>query len=200
MGILWKTSILMVLIVSGFSAISYSQTYSLGVGLNYAPAEISNGVGLNSVFEYRTDIHYAYRLNLRAVLGSFEDKYYPGMSYFLPGLEGSFVYYPVKWPIEPYFGAGIGYFYPITTGLDGNTRDTPDGWIVGSNIKSSYGLNALAGLKLSADTPISLLLEFKYNYFRPNVTHEFSTPIHHFKDDKVEWSSLITSLSIIFKI
>jgi hypothetical protein len=113
MGILWKTSILMVLIVSGFSAISYSQTYSLGVGLNYAPAEISNGVGLNSVFEYRTDIHYAFRLNLRAVLGSFEDKYYPGMSYFLPGLEGSFVYYPVKWPIEPYFGAGIGYFYPI---------------------------------------------------------------------------------------
>lgn len=200
MTTLLKTSILISLLVISLTAVSYSQTYSLGAGLNYAPTEISKGFGISGVLEYRTGIHYAYRLNLRAIVGSFENDYYPGMSYFLPGLDASFVYYPVKWPIEPYLGAGAGYFFPAATGPGGMYRTTPEGELAGSNIRSDYGLNALAGFKLSADTPVSLLLEFKYNYFRPKVTHEFSSPVHHFREGKVEWSSLITSLSVVVKL
>lgn len=198
MNQLLKASIFFLIVF--FNMTSYAQTYTAGGGLNFASAEKTGSeIGISGVFEYRTNIHYAYRLNFRILYSDgIKDPYFPGYTYFLPGLDASFVYYPVKWAIEPYAGAGIGYFFPSASGPNGNSRDTPEGDIFSSDIKSSYGLNALAGLKLSADTPISLFLEFKYHYFRPQATYLFSDG--HRKDGKFNGTSLITSLSIVFVI
>lgn len=196
---LLKISIFIFVILMSLNVFTYPQTYSAGGGLNWGFAEIGNSFGLSGVFEYRTNVHYAYRLNFRMLYSDgIKNSYFPGYTYFLPGFEGAFVYYPVKWAIEPYAGAGVGYFFPSVSGPNGNSRDTPDGPIVSNDIKSSYGLNALAGLKLSADTPVSLFLEFKYHYFRPSVTHLFHEGKS--KEDKLEGSSLITSFSIIFRL
>lgn len=183
-----------------------AQNMSLGGGLNLTlPSKnLSFGVGLNLLGEYRFHKNYAVRLNSSFTLSMFGSiKYFGDDTYVLGSIESDFLCYPIEGSSKLYGGVGFGYYIPGTTigGMPHYIKQNV--FIAGNFLENTISPNFLAGIKFRADKPFSINLELKYVYLRPRWTQNVSGDINAYGiklDDKIDLSALTTNLSFIFRL
>ncbi|MDP4175751.1 MAG: OmpW family outer membrane protein [Bacteroidota bacterium] len=184
-----------------------AQGLSLGLGMNIpmGSSTQSMGFGLNLSGEYRFYDNYAMRLNSSFILSSLEGGVYVHSdTYTLSSFEGSFLYFPIKSKVQPYIGAGLGYYLPSSSSSSNATQILNTGnYNVGNNIDNSYGINILAGIRFASQSFISYNLELKYVFLKPtwNVNILESNGDRKIMDlGKLNLSELFVNFALIFNL
>lgn len=184
-----------------------AQGLSLGLGMNIpmGSSTQSMGFGLNLSGEYRFYDNYTMRLNSSFILSSLEGSVYVHSdTYTLSSFEGSFLYFPTQSKVQPYIGAGIGYYLPSTSSSSNATQIPNTGnYNVGNNIDNAYGINMLAGIRFASQSFISYNLELKYVSLKPtwNVNILESNGDRKTMDlGKIDLSELFVNFALNFNL
>jgi outer membrane protein W len=145
------------------------------------------------------------RLNSSFIISSLEGSVYiHSDTYTLSSFEGAFLYFPIKSKVQPYIGAGAGYYLPSSSS-SGNAAQIQNSqnYNVGNNIDNAYGINILAGIRFASQSFISYNIELKYVFLKPawNVNILESNGDRKTMDlGKINLSELFTNFTLIFNL
>lgn len=201
-----KTILILILL----SSLSFSQTSGIGFTADFLTSNqnLSYQVGPSLMYDYSiSSIPVTLRGSIRYYLGEVTPgKYSIGYTYTNFSVGASLNYYPIKYDIEPYLGAGI--YYTSNGFIGEGNRNGPysegDGLtshLIG-NVNNNAVFELTLGLKFAANTSINFITEVTQTFNHPADVIVFNdTPYwHEVSRSSLNFNSLILKLGLLFQL
>ncbi len=196
-----KKSLLTIIILASTISI-YSQSYRLGIGLDILTGNkyIDWQVGPSLVLKYSfEDIPVSVQGSTRFYLAQINSRYLSN-EYTSTDLSLgiSINYYPIRWAIEPFIGAGLFYNSNSIT-VSGTPGSFAPIITYPGDIKNNISEEITLGIDFSARSPINFVVEVTQTFNKPGkiITKDGAKII---KSENLNFNSLFLKLGVSFSI